>query len=155
MKVSFSVKMVISHVKMENYKGTTQLMLCTSALMAAGGHSVTMSICGDQHKQQYLVENSILERQLPVSISSPASSIVNCYCVNVREVYVHLLLIHAYSDASVIGVSGLTTPAILRYKFYCTGDEAHLTDCVVTGINSNICGNIGVGLMCETGNVLK
>ena len=52
MKVIFSVKMVMSHVKMENYKRTTQLMLCTSVLMVTGGHSVTKSICGDQHKQQ-------------------------------------------------------------------------------------------------------
>ena len=44
--------MEILHVKMENYKGTTQQMLCTSALMVAGGHSVTMNIFGDQHKQQ-------------------------------------------------------------------------------------------------------
>ena len=67
----------------------------------------------------------------------------------------HLLLIHAYSDASVIGLSGLTTPAILYYKFYCTGYEAHLTDCVVTGISIDICENRSVGLVCETGNVLK
>ena len=37
------------------------------------------------------------------------------------------------------------------YNFYCTGDEARLTDCVIT--NSNICGKKRVGLVCETGNI--
>ena len=61
------------------------------------------------------------------------------------------------SDASITNLDGITTPSILRYNFYCTGDEARLTDCVISGINinSNICGNRRVGLMCETGNIHK
>ena len=62
-------------------------------------------------------------------------------------------MFYSYSDASVIGLSGITTPSILRYNFYCTGDEARLTDCVISGINSNVCGNRKVGLVCETGNI--
>ena len=59
------------------------------------------------------------------------------------------------SDASVTNLDGITMPPILRYNFHCTGDEARLTDCVISGINSNNCGNTRVGLMCETGNIHK
>ena len=61
----------------------------------------------------------------------------------------------SYSDASVIGLSGITTPRVVKYNFYCAGDEARLTDCVITGINSKICENGRVGLVCETGNIHK
>ena len=53
------------------------------------------------------------------------------------------------ADAYVTGLSRINKPGVLRYNFYCTGDEAHLTDCVVASI-SNICGNRRVKLMCET-----
>ena len=64
-------------------------------------------------------------------------------------------MLYSHSDASVIGLSGITTPQVLRYNFYCTGDEARLTDCVINSIHSSICGNRRVGLVCETGNIHK
>ena len=84
-----------------------------------------------------------------------------CKCVkDVANVSTRLILmlfksfIH-YSDAIAIGLSGITTPAVLRYNFYCAGDEGRLTDCVTNNINSIICGNRRVGLMCESGNIHK
>ena len=65
------------------------------------------------------------------------------------------MLHYSYSDASVIGLDGITTPAILNRNFQCTGDEARLTDCVISSINSIFCGYRRVGLVCETGNILK
>ena len=71
--------------------------------------------------------------------------------------YVALLFkyfIDSYSDVSVTGLDEITLPSIqgAYYRnFQCTGDEAHLTDCVISGINNNICGNRRVGLLCETG----
>ena len=60
-----------------------------------------------------------------------------------------------YLDTSVIGLSGINTPGVFRYNFYCTGDEARLTDCVFNSINSNICGKRRVGLVCQTGKIHK
>ena len=62
-------------------------------------------------------------------------------------------MFYSYSDASVIGLNGIVKPALLNYNFYCNGDEARLTDCVVTGINKKNCGNGRLGLVCETGNI--
>ena len=64
-----------------------------------------------------------------------------------------LMLLFTYSDASVTGLDGITTPSILSRHFYCTGDEARLRDCVISNVNINICGNKLVGLVCETGKL--
>ena len=65
-----------------------------------------------------------------------------------------LMLLFTYSDASVTGLDGITTsPSILNRNFYCTGDEARLRDCVISSVNSKICGNKRVGLVCETGKL--
>ena len=59
---------------------------------------------------------------------------------------------YSYSDASVTGLNGITTPSILLHRnFYCTGDEARLMDCGFSNVDINTCGNKRVGLMCETG----
>ena len=64
-----------------------------------------------------------------------------------------LMLLCTYSDASVTGLDKITTPAILSRNFYCTEDEARLRDCVISNVNSKICGNKRVGLVCETGKL--
>ena len=72
--------------------------------------------------------------------------------------YVVLLFksfIHSYSDANVTGIDGTNLPSIFNRNFQCTGDEAHLTDCVISNVNNKICGNKRVGLICETGNIHK
>ena len=66
--------------------------------------------------------------------------------INMRQL---LMLLCTYSDASVTGLDGITTPAILNRNFQCTGDEARLRDCVISNVNISICGNKRVGLVCD------
>ena len=66
----------------------------------------------------------------------------------------NIINVFSYSDASIVVLNKISTQAIFFYCT-CTGDEAHLTDCVITGVNNNICGNKRVGLMCEIGNIHK
>ena len=151
-------------------------MLCTSALMVTGGHSATMSICGYIPTQatvacrelnpgkmvtsKYMNIPASILTQYQFEMSSVAKSeLALCECERICMQLLHqsiqMLPIRTHAAVSVAGLNGITTPAVLRYIFYCTGDEARLTDCVVKSINSNICGNRRVGLMCETGNIQK